>query len=447
LPIYFHYTCELAQVGARSGIELIHACRNTLRPVILGRYPLNIRNRLLFALLIGLCTTLFFIPQGRADDSNIIPFIELTEEYNDNIFFSVQDTVSDLITTISPGIEFVRRTERLSAFFNGNLNQLLYLNETDLNATDVFFIGGVGYRQTPRLGLSSEAGYIKDSRPDRDVDVTGFVQGAEIRKRFYFDLRGSYETSENIFNNLNYRFESNNYEDPEFTDSVIHNLEFAHTWIASRWLENTVGRFNLGYTHFQFEEARTDTIGGTIGAEWSQSEKISFMLDLGARFVQSKIQVTELVLIPNPPFFQQVTRDETSATWGGIGQLTFVYRGEFSSTSVILLNDLGEAGGRGGTVLRTSLAVTHDQQILEKLSAYAAAGFNINRALAGETTLEDIDERAAYFRPSLQYELNEHWFFDLAYNVTWVQDRVDQEEAVRNKIFGQVRFQWPVWEK
>lgn len=388
-----------------------------------------------------------FSQQGRAEESNIIPFLELREEYNDNIFFSVEDTVSDLITTVSPGIDFERRTERLNAVVTGKLNQLLYLDNSALNATDVYFLGSVGYRKTPRLGISSEAGFIQDSRPDRDVDITGFVQGAEKRKRFYFDLGGSYETRENIFNSLKYRFESNTYDDPEFTDSLIHDIEFAHTWLASRLFENTVGRFNLGYTHFEFDEATTDTIAATLGASWDQSERISFLLDLGARFVQSKFPVTELVAIPNPPFFQLITRDETSSTWGGIGQLTFAYRGEFFNTSLILSSDLREAGGRGGTALRTSLAVTYDQRITERLRGYAAAGFNINRADQGQTAAEDIDERASYFRPSLHYELNENWIFDLAYNVTWVQDRVDQEEAVRNKIFGQVRFQWPLLDR
>ena len=381
--------------------------------------------------------------QSRAEDANIVPFVELREEFNDNIFFSVDEPTSDFITTISPGIDFIERTERLNASITGKINRLLYMDNGELDATDLYLLGTAGYRTTPRLGLSTEAGYIEDSRPDRDVDVTGFVQGAEIRKRFYFDLRGDYETSENIFNNLSYRLETNNYEDPEFTDSVINDLEFRHTWFASRWVANTIGRFNLGYTHYKFEEADTYTIAATIGAEWYQSERISLILDIGARFVESQFE--ETVLVPTPPFL--LTRDVTTSTWGGIGQLTFVYRGEAFSTSVAFLNDLREAGGRGGTALRTALDITYDHRILEKLRGYAAAGFNINRALEGETAAEDIDERATYFRPSLRYELNEHWQFDLGYNVTWVQDRVDDEEAVRNKIFAQVRYQWPIWDR
>jgi hypothetical protein len=316
-----------------------------------------------------------------------------------------------------------------------------------LDATDIYFSGSVEHRTTQRLELSSNAGYIQDSRPDRDVDISGFVQGTEIRKRLFFDMGGSFQTSENLNNQLFYRYESNTYDDPEFTDSVIHNIQFTHTWLAARWFENTLGRFNLGYTHYTFDEATTGTFAGTIGASWDQSERISFLFDLGARYVQSEFQVTEPVVIPDPPFVQLVTQDERSDTWGGIGQFTFVYRGASYQTAVILSSDLREAGGRGGTALRTSLAVNYDQRISEKLRGFASAGFNINRAEQGQTAAEDIDERAAYFRPSLHYELNKHWIFDLAYNVTWAQDRVDRNEAVRNKIFGQVRFQWPIGDR
>ena len=381
--------------------------------------------------------------QASADEADIIPFVELREEFNDNIFFSSEDPVTDLITTISPGIDFIERTERLNASLTGNLNQLFYLDNSELNATDVYFSGAAEYAVTPRLDLSAGAGYIQDSRPDRDVDQTGFVQGTETRKRFYLDLKGSHQTRETIFNDFSYRFETNSYQDPEFTDSVIHDLKFVHTWQASRWLENVVGRFNLGYTYYGFEEVRSDSFAGTLGAEWYRSERISLVLDLGARYLQNKFEQTQVV--PVPPFI--ATRDVTTSAWGGIGQLRFVYRGEYFRSTVAFLNDLREAGGRGGTVLRTSLAVSHDQRILEKLRGYASAGFNINRGLEGETSAEDIDERAAYFRPSLLYELNDHWSFDLAYNVTWVQDRIDDREAVRNKLFGTVRYQWPIWNR
>jgi hypothetical protein len=398
----------------------------------------------IFGVILFIGAVLFLGAQpANAQQSDIIPFIELHEEFNDNIFFSVADPVTDLITTVSPGIDFVERTERLDASITGSLNQLLYLDNSELNSTDVYLSGAAEYLATPRLELYTAAGYIQDSRPDRDVDTTGFVQSTEIRKRWYFNLQGSYQTRETIFNNLSYRLETNNYQDPEFVDSVIHDFQFVHTWQASRWLKNVSGRFNLGYTHYGFEEARTDSFAGTIGAEWYRSERISLVFDLGARYLQNKFEQTQAVHVP--PF--STTREVTTSAWGGIGNLRFVYRGEFFRSSVVFFNDLREAGGRGGTVLRTSLAVTYDQRISEKLRGYAAAGFNLNRGLEGETSAEDIDEQGTYFSPSLQYDLNDHWSFDLTYNVTWVKDLIDDSEAVRNKIFGTIRYQWPIWNR
>ena len=48
-----------------------------------------------------------------ADEFKLIPSIGIREEYNDNIFYSSNDTVDDFITTIRLGLELIERTERL----------------------------------------------------------------------------------------------------------------------------------------------------------------------------------------------------------------------------------------------------------------------------------------------------------------------------------------------
>ncbi|MHA2283552.1 MAG: hypothetical protein ACXAC5_22140, partial [Promethearchaeota archaeon] len=56
-------------------------------------------------------TTVYLWPKiASADGFNLIPSLALREEFNDNIFFSVEDEVDDLITTISAGLDIVEKS-------------------------------------------------------------------------------------------------------------------------------------------------------------------------------------------------------------------------------------------------------------------------------------------------------------------------------------------------
>ena len=77
--------------------------------------------------LILLNVLLLLVPSGvLADDFKLIPSLAVREEYNDNIFGSVSDTVDDFITTISPGLELVERTERLDLGLSAIVSPFFY---------------------------------------------------------------------------------------------------------------------------------------------------------------------------------------------------------------------------------------------------------------------------------------------------------------------------------
>ena len=48
-----------------------------------------------------------------ADEFKLIPSLTVKGEYNDNIFYTTDETEDDFITTISAGLELIERTERL----------------------------------------------------------------------------------------------------------------------------------------------------------------------------------------------------------------------------------------------------------------------------------------------------------------------------------------------
>ena len=378
---------------------------------------------------------------AAADYFNLVPYVELRGEFNDNIFFSVEDRVDDFITTISPGLDIVEKTERLDASFTGRLDGIIYADNNELNAVDQHFLGHLGYQFTERLGMLADARYIKDSRPDRDIAETGLVQSAEPRTRRNFMLGSDYLTSENTSNSLTYQYEASDYEDREFSDSKIHALNFRHTWNARRFFKETVGRLNLGYVRADFETSEVSSFSGTIGASWNYTELLSVLFDLGVRYAETDFIVLEIV----PPN-QVVTRLETTRQFSGVGSATLVFKGEYTNGNIKLLHDIREARGRGGTTVRTEATGWMRRRFSEKFSITFSAGYYKNKSDQGTVALVDLNEQTFRIRPGLRYDFSDDIFLEAFYKLTYVKDNIDNTSATQNMVFGQIHWQWPIFE-
>ncbi len=70
-------------------------------------------------IFIGLTLLAAFLVGGQAlaDKRELDVFLGARGEYNDNIFFTADDTVSDFITTLSGGLKFLNQTETDRSLF------------------------------------------------------------------------------------------------------------------------------------------------------------------------------------------------------------------------------------------------------------------------------------------------------------------------------------------
>lgn len=389
--------------------------------------PLSIRIAILFACLICLAP----FDGAGAEGFNLIPRIALREEYNDNIFFSVNDRANDLITTVSPGLSLLDQTERLDLALTGVLDGIIYADNSELDAVDQHYVGNVAYRVTERFGVLSDAGYIKDSRPDRDILETGLVQGAEPRKRAFFSLGGNYRTAENTADRLSYRYEQSDYTDEEFADSRVHTVDFQHTWDARRVFAQTVGQLNLGYAGADFETSRVESVSGTLGATWNAAELWRLAVNLGLRYT-----VTDFTTVD-----ADTTRDLS-----GVGRASVAYRGVFTTADLAFLHDIREARGRGETVTRTELTGRTRYRLSERFYLTLSAGYYLNRSPEDTGTTAEVDEQTLRVRPGLRYEFTEDLVANVDYRYTRVRDDVDRTTSSQNVVFGRIAWQWPLFD-
>ncbi len=405
------------------------------------RYNKFVKQQTFFLIsFITAITTVYLWPEiAGADGFNLIPSIALREEFSDNIFFSVEDEVDDLITTISAGLDIVEKSERVDTDLKGRLDKNIYADNDDLNAVDQYYLGRLDYNFTERLSALANAGYIRDSRPDRDVAETGLVQTAEPRKYQYFSLGGDYLTSENTSNALTYQYQRSDYEDREFSDSRIHTLNFKHTWNARRYFKETIGRVVLGYVNADFKTSKAESVSGTIGASWNYSEALSILFDLGVRYTSTDFITVEV--LPSRQIVEDTPRD-----WSGVGRATIEYEGEYTNGSFVFLHDIREAQGRGGTVVRTGLTGFYERRLSEKIDIILSASYYRNKSDEGTAAPTDLDERTLLIRPSLRYNITHDIFLEGSYYFTRIRDDIAKTTATQNIVLGQVYWQWPLFD-
>ena len=197
--------------------------------------------------LVTLLAVLLFGKVARTDDFKIIPLLSARQEYNDNIFLSEEDTISDFITTLAVGLEVFERTERLDSSLSARVAPLFYADNTELNEVDQFYRGQFNYRMTPNLDFGGNAAYIIDHRPDRDLAVTGLILGPERRRRLDVGGNLGYRISEITAASMFYEFHHEEFNDETLTDFETHSAAMGLTQDLSTWLEATVGRSSFGY--------------------------------------------------------------------------------------------------------------------------------------------------------------------------------------------------------
>ena len=399
---------------------------------------LSLRARIAYTCLLFLALSV----DAAAEGFNLIPSIALREEYNDNVFFSVQDQSDDFITTVSPGLGLLDTTERLDLSLSGRLDAIYYADLTELDAVDQHYVGHLGYQLTERLGLLTDAWYIKDSRPDRDILETGLVQSAQPRRRKFAGLGADYRTGENTSNNLFYRYEESDFEDVDLVDSKIHTIDYQLTWDARRVFTETIGKLSLGYANADFSTSRVETFSATLGADWKATELWHLMLDLGARYTTTDFVTVEVI----PPFNTLVTRTDTTSDLSGVGKATAVYDGLYTYINLAVLHDIREARGRGGTAYRTELTGWAGYRLTEKFRLTLSAGYYLNRTQQGTVAIVEVDEQTLRIRPGLQYEFTEDLILEAAYKYTRIEDDIDNTTADQNMVFAQIYWQWPIFE-
>jgi len=381
-------------------------------------------------------TALSYPQNAYADQIILNASLGLQEEYNDNIFVSPKDEINDFITTISPELAFSRNAEYSNVGLLGRLDGIYYAENDELNDINQKVNSRIKHWLNPRLNLAGEFDYIKDSRPDRDIETTGLVLSSFIRYRRYFTLSGEYLAAENTAATLTYAYVNQDFEDPELADYNSHDANLTITHQLRKYIPSTMARLNLDHNRYDYPEIEIINYAATIGGSREINERLSLSVDLGGHYTQQR------------------SHDEDSGSTsllnqnrsGFTGQLLVSYKGEFTKENFSLSHFVKAASGRNAVTNRTAMVFDINHRFTDIHRGFFKIGYFFNTAEKGTFSTEDIDEKTLSIQPGVRFDIKEDVFLNAAYLFTKIRDEVANESAKRNLIYMRLVIFYPFFE-
>ncbi len=388
-----------------------------------------------------------FPDAGRADEFKLIPSISVREEYNDNILYTSSDEIDDWITTISPRLELIERTEQLDLNLSATISPFFYADHSDFDEVDQNYWGRGSYQISELLGVNATALYDVSNRADRDIETTGMVESVDERKRHEYELGFDYRLTEVAAMALSMGYlrddwDSNNF-DRQDLKAPTANLNF--TYDLGQWWDSTISRLNFGFGRYEYETSDTYNYFTSMGVQHWFTEMVNLIVDLGVRYTDSDFDRPHLVFVP-PASFQVRIVEENNSDFGGVAQAILEIRREITRGSIKIAHDIRPASGEGTVVKRTDVVLNLSRRFAERSVIRISTGYYKNKADSNEFSFRETDEDTFFIRPRIRWEFFENYTLEAGYNFSYVDDSAENNDRRRNLVYLQVAYGLPLFE-
>ena len=405
------------------------------------------------SVIICLVTLMFVcVDEINADEFKLIPSLGVSEEFNDNIFFTVDDTEDDFITTILAGLELIERTERLDLDILAKVSPFYYTDYSEFDDVDQNYQGKGSYKISESFGVNANALYDVSNRRDRDVETSGIVLSNDKRKRGSFGLGFDYTFTEKTAmafsgNYLKEKWDSINI-DRQDLETYGGFFNFTHSF--RQFERPTIGRLNLGFERYTFEGESVETSDtynffATIGVQHWFSEIVNLLVDFGANYTDSDyINFQEVLVPPSTIEIRLVELNNTKIT--GTGKAILEIRGEKTRGSIKIAHGVYPASGRGTTVERSDAVLNLRRRLTERSVIAISTGYYKNKADADQFSFRALDEDTIFVRPTIRWQIFDNFTLDASYIYNNVDDRIVNRDRSQNVVYMQIAYGLPLFE-
>lgn len=371
----------------------------------------------------------------HAGELILTPSLAVREDYNDNIFSQTSGRRGDFITTLSPGLSASERTEIFNGNLAGGLNSLYYLRTSENDALGYFVQGAGNYTATPRLSLSANLGYTRDSGASYIDPVTLMVTSSRTLHQNY-RLGGRYALTELLNSSFALGYGRDGYDNPAYLDTSHYQGMAGFDYDLGRRFPGIKLVQALTLNRDATDLSRVDSVSATLGLSKDLHELWRLSLNAGGRFTHSEFQAAG------------ATAWQTHQEWGEVANISLAYSGERLSGALALSRDLVAASGRSGATQTTGVNLSLSEKFTRHLSGSLGAGYARNWAGKDQYAGQAIDERSRNLGGSLRYD-----FFDApsdlsleaSYRYNYVEYRLSDTQMAQNIFMLRLNWQHPTF--
>jgi len=391
--------------------------------------------KVLLTVVVLLATMLVSTRTVRASGVEIIPGLEFREEYNDNIFLSTTGKQSDFISTFSPSLRLVSRSDRANVNFRAGLNWLSYARIDGLDAVDALTSGSVQYRLSERTDLSGSASYTQASRPDTINEISQLASSSSSDRQAY-SLSMSEVLDELSKAGASYSYRKTEYDNPGLLDVTEHAAGATISRDLSAIVPRLTGSTNLGFSRSIYTNATTDNYSVSAALNWLANERFVCFASGGVRYTYSSFTALQVPTLTEA--------EQSRDNWGLTGSLGIRYTGEKWQSSLALSRDFASTSGQIGASEQTSASFDFNRLLTEKLGVSFSTIYSINQADAGEFSVRGTDDLTLRVSTGLQYDLSRDANIGLQYSYYSVDYRASGTSAEQNILFLRAQINFPV---
>ena len=387
---------------------------------------------------------LSLLPTGpaAAAGTEVIPSLELRQEYTDNLLFSAAKPLGSFITRVTPAVTATGRSEILSGSLAAKLTGLHYSDNGKRDNLEQFYDAAAGGLLTPLLKLSGSATYRKESSPEREIETSGQALNVTSRRQLYGGS-AEYRISELTAGSLGCGYDQVTYGTQiGYSNVTSYNATAGLTHDAERLLPLLKLRSSVRYSRSNYDTAQIDNYALIIGASRQLHELWSFSADGGARYTRSGFQV--LTFDPATGF--GVGHDQNDSI-GWVLASSLDYQGEKFQGSLSYNRDLSTASGSFRSAVESDVVnFSLRRRLSYELSAALGGGYYRSIADNNQFGSQKVDDTSWRGSFSLRYTFNRKLSADVGYDWYHLDSKASGSATSRNKVFFQVTAQTTLFE-
>jgi hypothetical protein len=263
--------------------------------------------------------------------------------------------------------------------------------------------------------------------------TSGLVLNALRREVSSEGFTGNYALTDKTFSSLSYDHGEYWYKNSRGVDMTYDAASLSLVRDLTDLVSNTKGRFNVGYTRYNFTGLEVDNYEATTGFEYALHEKWTFLVDGGARYTESYFQALQVVGVLGPFIFVS-NQNVTSTGTAPVATVKLSYKGESTTAELAANRDIMPAYGSLGTVERTGGTFTISRKLTYELSGSLYGGYFTNISKGGQFAATPIDYESWYATPSIRYEFNRDMYLEASYTFIKLVNNAAATTASRNQV-------------